>query len=154
MRRDSTYNHNIRYFFYFVFAVGYLSLSSIYPVFSPLLGVSIYYLLVHFRSDDGIYPNILIFAFLLLIDITKGYFLFSSLILLFIIYNFLAEDIKKIFQCEKCTVFGFIVASYLGYFGLNLFFTSLFNQNMILFDYYVYWYIFIDFILVVLFVEA
>lgn len=151
MRRDSTYDQNIKYFIYFIFATVYLSLSSIYQLFTPLLGLTVYYLLTTLKSNDNIYPNILVFSYLVLIDITKGYFLFSSLVLFFIIYNFLAEDIEKIFRCKKCIIFGFIVVSYFGYYGLNIILASFFNQDTLSLSNYTYFYIFSDFILAVLF---
>ena len=151
MRRDSTYNQNIKYFIFFLLATIYLSLSSIYQLFSPLLGVVIYYLLGDVKENKNIYPNILFYIYLVFIDASKGQFLFSSLILFFIIYNFLLEDIKKIFRCKKCIIFGFIVVSYFGYYAINLFFASLFNQDAVVLSSYIYFYILFDFILVVLF---
>jgi hypothetical protein len=131
--------------------VSYLALSTINPLFSPLLGVAIYYLLINFKQQDEIYPNILFFVYLLFVDVAMGQFLFSAIILFFVIYNFLAEDIEKVFRCQKCIVFGYIVVSYLGYYGVNLFLAILLNQNLPTLSDYTPLYLLVDFILVILF---
>lgn len=123
-------------------------MSSLYPLIPSFVGVVFCYLILNFnRHEENAMPLFLAFLYLFLYDLTKGFYLFSYVILFTIIYKFAIYRIQNIITCNNCILAAYVTMAYLGHYLLNAFFAYLDNESFPYFSNVYFYYIAIDSIL-------
>ncbi len=150
MQRDSIYKTDIKYLFIFVLLVIYESISSIYLFLSPLFGVAFYLILFSIRHRKEPFLIFLSFLYILIYEIDKGFIPFSFLIFFLVYYKFIFEKIEHLFVSRNYRIFFHVLNGYIGYYLLNVVLDYLFNYPIISIDYRYIFYIFVDFLILVI----
>ena len=81
--------------------VLYQSLSSIYLLLPPLLGVLFFYFIRALEKED-LYSLVLIIILLLIFEAEKDFLLFSSLVYFTFIYRFVIPKLRVLINCWFC----------------------------------------------------
>ena len=132
---------------YILLFVIYESLSSIYLFLPPLFGLLFVLLINALNKDDAISVLFLVLA-LVIYEAEKGYILFSSVIYLIIAYKFILPKLTQNFNCFSCVKFSYILIAYIGFFMFNTLFSSIFLVELPSANYYIIYYIIIEFFIV------
>lgn len=134
-------------FIYILLFVIYESLSSIYLILPPLFGVLFVLLIDALDKKDTI--GVLLVTFCLVVfEAENGYILFSSIIFLTIAYKFILPKIAQSFNCYSCVKFSYIFIAYIGFLMFNTLFSSIFLIDLPQANYYIIYYIVIEFLIV------
>ncbi len=129
--------------------VVYESLSSIYLLMPPLLGL----LLVHFmRSFEKQHlPSLFLVSIMLLFfEVEKGYLFASTLFYFAFLYHSIIPRLKHYIHCDNCLKFIYIVLAYIGFWLFSLLISKMLAIPSPDIDWYILYYIVIEFILVIL----
>ncbi len=147
MQRSITHQKPVELFAYIVIFVIYSSLSSIYLYLPPMLAVLFVLFTRSLTRND--YTSVILVSFLLVIfEANHGYMLFSSIIYFYFIYKFVMPKIYQNFSCHWCIIFSNILLAYLGYFLFLSLISSIFLLSPPELNYYIVYYIVIEFLLV------
>lgn len=121
--------------------------SPIFYYFTPLIGISFYYLSENFEDEERKLETIFIFIYIAFMEINRGLFLFSFLLFFLTFYKIALKTIKESIVCKWCLPAIYISIGYIGYYLFNLFLSNVFNfeATKIGFGYLVY--IFTDIVL-------
>ncbi|MEA3522485.1 MAG: hypothetical protein U9R50_05890 [Campylobacterota bacterium] len=125
----------------------YESLSSIYLLLPPLLGL-IFYLFVDARESNNIKSLFIVVVMLIIYEAEKGYLFLSTLFYFTLLYQFLLPYLKQNIICKSCLKFIFISLVYLGYYLLILLVSHVFLLEVPMIDLHVIYYILIEFLIV------
>jgi len=147
MQRSITNKNYLGLFTYIIFFVIYQSLSSIYLFLPPLLGVLFYLFSISLKDDDTVNSFFIILC-LLIFEADKGYPIFSSILYFLIIYKFVLPIIIKNFSCYSCIRLSYVFLAYIGFFIFNLSISYVFMYTLPNFNYYIIYYIVIEFLIV------
>jgi len=148
MQRSISNKKSIKnYFIYTILFVVYESLSSIYLFLPPLFGVLFVLLINAINKNDTVYVIFIAFC-LVVFEVEKGYILFSSIIYLLMIYKFILPKITQNFNCYSCVKVSYILLAYIGFYLFNSFFANIFLLPMPSINYYIIYYIVIEFFIV------
>jgi len=122
-----------------------LVMSSLYPLIPSFVGVVFCYLILNFnRHEDNALPLFLSLGYVCLYDLTKGFYLFSYVILFVVVYRFAIYKIQNVITCNNCILAAYVTIAYLGHYFLNAFFAYLDNAPFPYFSNYYFYYILID----------
>ena len=155
MRRNSADQNYLNLFWISGWLLLGLVMSSLYPLIPPFVGVVFCYLVIHFNRREGNAMAIFLgFLYLCVYDLTKGFYLFSYLILFAVFYKFAIYKIQNIITCNNCILAAYVTIAYLGHFFLNAFFAYLDNESFPYFSNYYFYYIAIDSILSFMFFKV
>jgi len=147
MQRSITHQKPIELFAYIVFFVLYSSLSSIYPYLPPMLAVLFILFTRSLASDD--YISILLVSFcLVMFEANYGYILFSSIIYFYLVYKFILPRLDQNFSCATCIKISHVFLAYVGYFLFLSLISSIFLLSPPEINYYIVYYIVVEFLLV------
>jgi len=126
MRRDRAYLFSLKTFFLIGALVLYQFSTSLYPVLSPLLGLFFCYGIilkeweVKTLKTDSL-QRYFILSYVVLVELNKGFFLFSTLIFFLFFYAMVVDWMKHVFKCQSCILAVFVTSGYIGvYFTNNL----------------------------------
>ncbi len=147
MQRSLTNKRVVKPFIYVVLFVLYSSLSSIYPFLPPLLGV-LFVLFIRAQEKEDILALILIFFSLLVFEANHGYLFFSSIFYFYLASKFLLPKVEQNFNCYSCIRIMYILLAYIGYYLFLMLLAKIFLLPMQHIDYYIVYYIVIEFFLV------
>ncbi len=148
MRRNSAHQNYLKFFWMSGLLLLGLVMSSLYPLIPSFVGVVFCYLIINFHQhEDNSIPLLLSFLYICLYDLTKGFYLFSYVILFAFVYKFAIYKIQNVITCNNCILAAYVVIAYLGHFLLNAFFAYLDNAPFPYFSNYYFYYIAIDSIL-------
>ena len=155
MRRNSADQNYLNLFWISGWLLLGLVMSSLYPLIPPFVGVVFCYLVIHFnRREENATALFLGFLYLCVYDLTKGFYLFSYLILFAVFYKFAIYKIQNIITCNNCILAAYVTIAYLGHFFLSAFFAYLDNESFPYFSNYYFYYIAIDSILSFMFFKV
>jgi len=147
MQRSISHQKPIVPFVYIVLFVLYSSLSTIYLFLPPMLAVL--YVLFSKALDRGDTISVLLITFCLVIfEANFGYMLFSSVIYFYILYKFIMPKITQNFSCSSCIKISYVVLAYIGYFLFLTLIANIFMLEAPEINYYIIYYIVIEFFLV------
>jgi len=147
MQRSITNKKPVESILYIILYAIYLSLSSIYLFLPPLFGVLFVLFARALKNEDTI--SILFISFcLVLFEADKSYMLFSSIIYFTLIYKFLMPKITQNFSCVSCIRFSYILLAYIGFYLFSTLLSNIFLIPMPSINYYIVFYIVIEFFLV------
>lgn len=145
MRRSSVNQNYLKLFWIsLVLTLGQV-MSSLYPPIPTFVGVIFCYLVLEFdRREEQPAAIILSFLYLCLYDITKGFYLFSYVILFVMVYRFAIFKIQTLITCNNCILASYVILAYLGHYLLNLFLAYINNEAFPYFSNFYFYYIAID----------
>jgi len=137
----------IRYFFYLGLYILYSSLGTIYPFLPPFLAV-LFAFYAHAMEKENFIELLFVIAALLVFEANYGFMLFSSIIYFYIQYKFILPKIKQNISCSMCINILSVSLSYVGYFVFLALLANIFLLEKPSFNYYIIFYIIIEFLLV------
>ncbi len=147
MQRNISHQKPIVPIVYIVLYVLYSSLGSIYPFLPPLLAVL--FILFSRAIDRGDSLSLLLISFCLIVfEANYGYILFSSIIYFYILHKFIMPKITQSFNCSSCIKISSVVLTYVGYFLFLSLISNIFLLQAPEINYYIVYYIVIEFLLV------
>lgn len=147
MQRSITHQKPVELFAYIVFFVLYSSLSSIYPYLPSMLAILFVLFTRSLANED--YVSILVVSFCLVIfEANNGYILFSSIIYFYFIYKFILPRLEQNFSYSSCIKISYVLLAYIGYFLFLSLISSIFLQAPPELNYYIVYYIVVEFLLV------
>lgn len=119
MQRSITYKTPLTYVGIIIAFSLYQSLSSVYLLLPPLLGVLLVYF-IRTLEEENLSQLLLLIVLLLIFEADKDFLLFSSLVYFTFIYRFIITRLRVVTSCEVClkvlNLFlaypGFLVYSY------------------------------------------
>ncbi|MEA1919903.1 MAG: hypothetical protein U9N52_08700 [Campylobacterota bacterium] len=147
MQRSLTHQIHINPIIILPLFLFYESLSSIYLLMPPLLGL-IFYLFMQTRETENIKALFVIAIMLIIYEAEKGYLFLSTLFYFTLLYQFVVPYLKQNIVCKACLRVIFISLVYLGYYLFLLLFSQIFLFEMPSIDLYVFYYIVIEFLIV------
>ncbi len=154
MRRNSTYKKNLIPFRWIVFFIVYQLLASLFIYLTPLIGFMFCYLIFareqqEIEHEEDSLMLYLSFAYLIFIDVNKGFYLFSGLIFFALFYRIFTVWLETSFKCKNCIIFVYVAVGYIGIYGINNLIAYALNQQLFNLGWEYAWYIFSDFIIAV-----
>jgi len=147
MQRSITHKKPLVNFLYIALFVIYESLTSIYLFLPPLFGVLFVFFYKALKDEDTFFLVLVIFC-LMVFEADKGYMLFSSVLFFAIIYKFILPKIIYSFNCSSCIKISFVFMAYIGYYLFLLLLSKIFLTTIPSLNYYIVYYIVIEFFLV------
>lgn len=133
--------------FHVILFLLYIGLSSIYLFLPPLLAI-LFILFYDALKNGELVTLFFISLSLLIFESEKGYFLFTTIIYFILVSKFVMPSLKQNFSCKSCINFLTVVIIYVGYYLFSLLLSSIFLFPMPTIDYYVVYYILIEFLIV------
>ena len=147
MQRSLSHKKSLTPFIYVALFVIYESLSSIYLFLPPLAAVLFVLFVRAIKKEDSL--AILLVSFCLIVyEADKGYMLFSSIIYFTLIYKFVLPKIIQNFCCNSCEKISYVLLAYLGFYVLTSIVANIFLLPMPSINYYIIYYIVIEFLIV------
>jgi len=147
MQRSISHQKPIIPFLYIILFVLYDSLGSIYPFLPPLLAV-LYVLFSRALDNNDTVSIFLIVLCLVVFEANYGYILLSSVIYFYIVYKFIMPKIIQNSSCAICIRAVTVILIYLGFFLFLTLLSNIFLLPQPSIDYYIVYYIIIEFFLV------
>lgn len=134
MRRNSSDKKDIIVISEFFLLIIYQVVTSIYGFLTPLLGICFCYLVVlktqaskQFKKDETQFY--LLVLYIIFIELNKGFYLFSSLITLFLFFEFFSEWINSLFKNINFKISAYVISGYVGIYGINNLFAYILNED-------------------------
>jgi len=125
----------------------YQSLSSIYLLFPPMLGVLFFYFMQALNKED-LPKLVLVLVLLLIFEAEKDFLLFSSLVYFTFIYRFVIPRLGIMISCKVCLKVLLINLAYLGYVLFSYILAQVLWVELPSFDWHIFYYMFLEFFLV------
>jgi len=125
----------------------YESLSSIYLFLPPLLAVLLV-LFLKAMKDNDFYFVLYIGLYLIIFEADKGYIAFSSIFYFIFVYKFIEPKLVQNFNCSFCIKISYVLLAYLGFYLFTLLLSKIFISVTPELDYYLIYYLVIEFFLV------
>lgn len=127
--------------------VLYQSLSSIYLLLPPLLGVLFFYFIRAMENED-VGALAFVIVLLLVFEAEKGFLLFSALVYFTFVYRFVIPRLRVMISCEICLKVFFLFLAYPGF----ILYSYVLNQVLWVetpsVDWHIVYYMFFEFFLV------
>ncbi len=156
MRRDSTNLLTLKNFFLVGALVLYQIGTSLYPLLSPLLGFFFCYgVLLKEREYKTLQTydteRSFILGYIVVIELNKGFYLFSTLVFFIFFYAMVVDWMKSAFKCRSCILVAFVVSGYLGVYAVNNLLAYIVSQPFYRLEWEYGLYILIDALLAIVF---
>ena len=147
MQRIISHKKSLAPFIYVVLFVLYEGLSSIYLFLPPLLGVLFFLFIQAFRKEDLLAIILVVFS-ILVFESEKGYLLFTTVIYFALTLKLILPKIEQNFNCKVCVNISIVLLAYIGFYFFTSVLSSIFLLPMPAINYYVIYYIVIEFLIV------
>jgi len=147
MQRNISYKKPITPLIYIGLFILYSSLGSIYPLLPPLLAV-LFVLFIKALNKKDVAALGLVSLCLIVFEVNYGYILFSTIFYFYTIHKFILPKIQQNFNCYACIRILYVLLAYIGYFLFLLLISKIFLLPEPNIDYYIVYYIVIEFFLV------
>ncbi len=147
MQRSIFNKSFITTFFYVVIFFIYTALSGIYLFLPPLLAVLFILFAKALKKQDTLYIFLVAFC-LVIFESQNGYMLFSTIIYFSLMYKYIMPKIVQNSSCSSCIKIATVILVYVGFFIFNSILSNIFLLPMPSINYYVIYYIIIEFLIV------
>jgi len=147
MQRSRSHQNPLEAIALFVLFCIYSALASIYPVLPPLLGVLFFYFVKYFESNR-LSSFLYILAFLVVYEANYGYLTLSLLVYFLLLYYLLVPTLKKVLKCKICITLIDVVFVYIGFWLYTLVLNTVFWLPMPKIDWYIVFYIVVEFLVI------
>ncbi|MBE0496568.1 MAG: hypothetical protein IBX45_09180 [Campylobacterales bacterium] len=137
--------------------VLYQIATSLYPLLSPLIGFFFCYALLLKEEEEKtmkeyFWERNAIFGYLIFTELSKGFYLFSTLIFFFLFYTLVVDWMKSAFKCRPCILVAFVASGYLGVLATNNLFAYILNEAFFMLGWeYLIYIIFDAFVAIIVF---
>jgi hypothetical protein len=125
----------------------YISISSIYLLLPPLLGV-LFYFYIDAAERGHLYTLVLVLLMLMFLEAEKGFALFSTIIYFLIAYRLIIPRLHQYVYCRWCRNLTYVLLAYLGYWLFALLIAQVFWMPLPSFDWHILYYILIESLIV------
>ena len=143
MQRSFTYKKILTGFLLVFIFMMYQSLSSIYLLLPPMLGVLFFYFVRALEKED--LPKLLLVILLLLVfEAEKDFLLFSSLVYFTFIYRFVIPRLRIMISCDICLKVILLLLAYLGFVFFSYVLAQVLWVETPTLDWHVFYYMFIE----------
>ena len=146
MQRSISNKNSLAPFVYVALFLVYSALSGIYLFLPPLLAVLFILFTRAIKQEDSI-GIILVSLCLVFFEAENGYVLFTTIIYFIVLYKYIIPKISKNFSCNSCIKIAIVIFVYLGFFLFHSILSNIFLLEMPSINYYVIYYILIEFLL-------
>ncbi|MDY0237894.1 MAG: hypothetical protein RBS42_03425 [Campylobacterales bacterium] len=155
MRRDSLNLLSLKNIALVSFLILYQVATSFFPLLSPLLGLFFTYgILIKEREVKSLksldLEKYFAISYVIFIELSKGFFLFSTILFYIFYYSMVVEWIKSTFKCRPCIVIIFVSSGYIGVLATNNLLAYIVNRPFFHFSFEYIVYIAIDSFLAIL----
>jgi hypothetical protein len=147
MQRSITYQNALAGSAFLLLFIVYESVTSIYLLLPPLLGV-LFFQFMRSMERQRLGYLFLIIVMLLIYETDKGYLPFSTLVYFTFLYHFVIPKLEQIIQCRWCLKLFYVVLAYLGFWIFTLLLHQMFWLPLPSIDWHIIYYIVIEFVLV------
>ena len=147
MQRNLSDQKTLNYAILFLLFVVYESMSSIYLQMPPLLGV-LFFMYIRSLNEKRTALLLLISVMLLFFEAEKGYLFGSSIIFFTLVYFLLIPRMEHYIHCDACRNILSIALAYLGFWLFSMFVSKIFLLEYPELDWYVIYYIIVEFLVV------
>jgi hypothetical protein len=147
MQRNITRQTALTGVIYLAAYIIYVGMSSLYLWLPPLLGVLFYHYMLSLKQQDFTYL-LLITLMLLIFEVEKGFLLFTSIIFFTLFHHFIVPKIQQYVNCTGCLKFIYVFLTYVGYIAFTIVIHQVFWMPLPSFDWYILYYILIEFLIV------
>ena len=147
MQRSFTYKKILTGFLLVFIFMIYQSLSSIYLLLPPMLGVLFFYFIRALEKED-LPKLILIILLLLVFEADKDFLLFSTLVYFTFIYRFVIPRLKIMISCDICLKVLLLLLAYLGFVFFSYVLAQVLWVETPSLHWHIFYYILIEFFLV------
>jgi len=149
MRRDRAHLFSLKNGVLVGFLVVYQVAASLYPFFSPLIGLFFAYALLPKEEEEKtmkerFVERNFVFLYLIFAELSKGFYLFSILIFFFLFYNLVVDWMKNAFKCRPCILVAFVASGYLGLYATNNLLAYVMDEHFFVIGWEYGWYILFD----------
>lgn len=124
MRRNRAHLFSLKTLFLISALVLYQFSTSLYPFLSPLLGLFFCYAIIlkewevkTLKADS--LQRYFILSYVVLVELNKGFYLFSTLIFFLFFYAMVVDWMKHVFKCRPCILAIFVASGYVGVYLTN-----------------------------------
>ena len=150
MQRNSAHQNFVRYLLITLLYAGYVSLTSIYLFLPPLISIVMLLFYRSLQKQDSLLLIFLIISILIL-EAQKGFLGFTLLIYFLLAYRYILPKLDKSINAKKLKNFFYIVVAYIGYYLFSTLLAQIFLLPSFSLDWYVVYYIVIEYFIVSLF---
>ena len=150
MQRNIAYKNFIDYLLWTVGYTVYLSFSTIYLLLPPLLSVLLILFHNGLKKNNSLLVLFLFFA-MLIVEAQEGFLGFTLVIYFLIVHRFILPKIDQSFNLRVVRNFLYVVVSYIGYIFFSALLSQIFLLSGISINFYIVYYIAIEYILVSIF---
>ncbi len=147
MQRSITHKKSLTPFLYVALFVIYESLSSIYLFLPPLFGVLFLLFINSLDNEDSLATFLIVFC-IVVFESQQGYPAFSAVIYFVLVYKLVLPKIMQNFSCSPCIKISIVLLAYLGFYFFNSILSNIFLTPMPSINYYVIYYIILEFLIV------
>ncbi len=148
MQRSFTYKKVLTGLLLTLLFALYQSLSSIYLLFPPLLGVLFFYFVRALEKED--LPRLVLVLLLLLVfEAEKDFLLFSSLVYFTFVYRFVIPRLRIMISCQICLKLIYLLLAYPGYVLFSYVLSQVLWVETPSVDWHILYYMFLEFFVVV-----
>ena len=149
MQRSLSHYNTGKLILFFALLVVYEVLSTIYLFLPPLLGLA-FLLFIYAVEEQKLEYLLFTMAYLFVFETDREFLLFSSLFYFTIAYRLGVERLRLIVSCQKCMDYIAIALAYLGFWFFSMILNQIIWIELPQFDWKIFYYIFIESVLVTL----
>ncbi len=155
MRRDRVNLFSLKTFFLIGGLILYQFGTSLYPFFSPLLGLFFCYAIILKEHEEKTLKvdslqRYFILSYVVLIELNKGFYLFSTLIFFLFFHSMVVDWIRHVLKCGVCILAIFVASGYIGVYLTNNLLAYIMNKPFYSFSWEYILYIVTDLIIAII----
>ncbi len=147
MQRSITHKNSVAPFIYVALYLVYSALSGVYIFLPPLLSVLFLFFTRALKHEDSL-TLFLVSLCLVIFEAQNNFILFSTIIYFLLIYRYVLPKIYTNFSCIACIRISTVLLAYLGFFIFNSLLSYIFLLPEPSINYYIIYYIVIEFFIV------
>ncbi len=147
MQRNRAYQNTLIPIWSLPLFLVYESLSSLYLLLPPLLGLLFVLMMEAYEREDT-RSLFVIIAMLVIFEAEKGYLFLSTFLYFVLLYRLLIPLLKQYIVCESCLRMFYVILAYVGYTLLMMLLSQIFLFEIPVFGSYMIYYIIIEFLLI------
>lgn len=151
MQRSISYQNIIGDILWIPLFIGYIALSSIYPILPPMLAV-LSFLFYRALSRYDLFSLIIISILLIVLEAEKGFWFGSSILFFSLLSRYGIPKLEVLMRCPLCIKGFFVFAAYPGYLLCLTLVNSILLLPLPAVDWHLIFYMAIEFALIAVFV--
>ena len=147
MQRSISYQNALNRLFLVVLFVGYISLSTMYLLFPPLLAV-LFYAYRNALSNHDLFGLITVAVMLLVFEAEKGFWFGSTIVFFTLVSYYLLPKIEQVIRCRTCLAAIYVGLAYPAYWIFIWFINNLLLLSVPMIDWHIVLYMIVEFLVI------